>query len=106
MATSDGTAPVTPVDPAHAKYGDMTDDQIDTLIDIRVQQGVNKWIIDIGRVQLETIINVNDAKARAAMAEANEVTKSARELRRVMLEYTQAKPVPEPDADMEALLKP
>lgn len=92
-------------DDRHAKYGDYDDDQIDKIIDMRVQQRVSEWEQKIGAVTLQSEIQrIHELQKQAKINMDNVLTQGV-ELRSVMLEDSVSLPVPEPDMSMEALIR-
>lgn len=90
---------------AYGRYGDFTDDEIDTIIELKSQAAVNQWITKVGRARIEADLEMTRQAAERDRVDAARAMGAQVDLRRVMLEETEMRPVPEPDADMEALLR-
>lgn len=90
---------------AYGRYGDFTDDEIDTIIELKSQAAVNQWITKVGRAQIESDLEITRQTAERNRVDGVRAMSAQVNLRQVMLEETEMRPVPEPDADMEALLR-
>lgn len=90
---------------AYGRYGDFTDDEIDTIIELKSQAAVNQWITKVGRAQIESDLEITRQTAERNRVDAVRAMSAQVNLRQIMLEETEMRPVPEPDADMEALLR-
>lgn len=88
----------------HQKYNKKTDDEIDQLIDMQVKTAINKWIQNIGLVQIESAIFESKLKEKQFKLEQEELSKKFIKLREVALEEIESVPTPT-DEEMERLIR-
>lgn len=92
-------------DAAHEKYGAYNDEQIDQLIDLKVQRQVSKWEQEIGAAKLQEQVQIARERAEQANRDVEAASKTFIELRQIMLEDSVSAPVISSDEDMETLIK-
>lgn len=87
------------------KYKDYTQEQIDQLIDLRVERAKQEWLKTIADTLIQNNVNLARAKADKAGLEAANYTAPLIKLREIALEETVEAPIIETDEEMERLIQ-
>lgn len=87
-----------------SKYADYSDEQLDLLIDLKVQRAINEWQTKIGMANLDANIIYARERAVKAKLDADTVSEPSTALRELMLEDIAMIPVVASDEEMEVLI--
>lgn len=87
------------------KYSNYTEEQIDQLIDMRVEREKQEWLKTIADTLLQNNVNLAREKAEKAGLEAANYTAPLIKLREIALEETIATPTIATDEEMEKLIQ-
>lgn len=87
------------------KYSNYTEEQIDQLIDLRVEREKQEWLKNIADTLLQNNVKLAREKAEKAGLEAANYTTPLIKLREIALEESIATPTIATDEEMEKLIQ-
>lgn len=87
------------------KYANYTEEQIEQLIDLRVEREKQLWLQNIANTLIQNNVKLAREKAEKAGFEAANYTAPLIELREIALEESVAAPLVETSEEMERLIQ-
>ena len=86
----------------HRRYGKMTDDEIDNLIQLKIDNALKLWLLDVQTVELQNKIEEKQAEMKKRQLDTQSVVRLAKVREQAFITAAQIDDLPD---DFESLKK-